>query len=109
MEKLGSSASKVNGRPFQLQQGPQPTPAAAVAGWRQAKPVDQSFDEYVRGLGVLARFGTELLRGGNAPTPEEPGGEDGPDDRLDAVVVDEAQDFPAVVGSLLACTTNPTR
>ncbi|MDZ4092401.1 MAG: NERD domain-containing protein [Arthrobacter sp.] len=80
-----------------------------VAGWRQAKPVfTGEFHEYVRGLGVpdgsepnyFEEEMPRLLKNLAAKMDQH--------DRLDAVVVDEAQDFaPLWWESLLACTTNP--
>ncbi|MEN8583114.1 NERD domain-containing protein [Burkholderia sp. RS01] len=80
-----------------------------VSGWRQNKPVfTGEFHEYVRRLGVpdgsdLQYFEEEMPR----LLKDLAAGMD-PHDRLDAVVVDEAQDFaPLWWESLLACTTNP--
>ncbi|MFP3459805.1 NERD domain-containing protein [Arthrobacter globiformis] len=80
-----------------------------VSGWRQAKPVfTGEFHEYVRGLGVPDGSGQEYfdvemprLLKELATTMEQ-------HERLDAVVVDEAQDFaPLWWDALLACTKNP--
>ncbi|MCG2620876.1 NERD domain-containing protein/DEAD/DEAH box helicase [Arthrobacter sp. I2-34] len=81
-----------------------------VSGWRQAKPVFiGEFHEYVRSLGVpdgkgQAYFDEEmprLLKEMAAGLPEQ--------DRLDAVVVDEAQDFaPLWWEALLACLKDPS-
>ncbi|MHC6219808.1 NERD domain-containing protein [Arthrobacter sp. MMS24-S77] len=80
-----------------------------VATWRQAEPVfTGEFHEYVRGLGVpdgagQAYFDEEMPRllkelAAGLETHE----------RLDAVVVDEAQDFaPLWWEALLACTKDP--
>ncbi|EMY35410.1 hypothetical protein D477_004516 [Arthrobacter crystallopoietes BAB-32] len=80
-----------------------------VSGWRHAKPVfTGEFHEYVRSLGVpdgqgQAYFDEEmprLLREAAALLPER--------DKLDAVVVDEAQDFaPLWWEALLACLNDP--
>lgn len=80
-----------------------------VATWRQAKPVfTGEFHEYVRGLGVpdgsgQAYFDQEmprLLKELAAGLEQH--------ERLDAVVVDEAQDFaPLWWEALLACTKDP--
>ncbi|WP_262103925.1 NERD domain-containing protein [Arthrobacter sp. Marseille-P9274] len=80
-----------------------------VSGWRHAKPVFVGeFHEYVRSLGVpdgdgQAYFDVEmprLLRETAALLPER--------DKLDAVVVDEAQDFaPLWWEALLACLKDP--
>ncbi|MFF2031108.1 NERD domain-containing protein [Arthrobacter sp. NPDC058192] len=80
-----------------------------VSGWRQNKPVfTGEFHEYVRGLGVPDGSGQDyfdvemprmLIELGTGPEPHE---------RLEAVVIDEAQDFaPLWWEALLACTTDP--
>ncbi|MDQ0029675.1 nuclease-related domain-containing DEAD/DEAH box helicase [Arthrobacter bambusae] len=80
-----------------------------VSTWRQAKPVfTGEFHEYVRGLGVpdgtgQAYFDEEMPR----LLKELASGLE-PHERLDAVVVDEAQDFaPLWWEALLACTNDP--
>lgn len=80
-----------------------------VATWRQGKPVfTGEFHEYVRGLGVpdgsgQAYFDEEMPR----LLKELAAGLE-PHERLDAVVVDEAQDFaPLWWEALLACTKDP--
>lgn len=80
-----------------------------VDTWRQARPVfTGEFHEYVRSLGVPDGSGQDyfdvemprLLKGLAAEMPAQ--------ERLDAVVVDEAQDFaPLWWDALLACTTDP--
>jgi hypothetical protein len=62
------------------------------------------------GAGRSRRFGAGVLRRRDAP-PAEGTGSNGmePHERLDAVVVDEAQDFaPLWWDALLACTKTPT-
>jgi len=82
-----------------------------VSSWRQAKPVfTGEFHEYVRKLGVPDGTGQDyfdiemprLLKelAANLPAHE----------RLDAVIVDEAQDFaPLWWEALLACTSDPDK
>ncbi len=80
-----------------------------VAAWRQAKPVfTGEFHEYVRHLGVpdgsgQAYFDEEMPR-----QLKELAISMDPSLKLDAVVVDEAQDFaPLWWEALLACTKDP--
>jgi hypothetical protein len=78
-------------------------------GWRQAKPVfTGEFHEYARTLGVPDGSGTDyfdqemplLLQERTATLPAE--------EKLDAVVIDEAQDFaPLWWESLLSCLKEP--
>lgn len=80
-----------------------------VGTWRQARPVfTGEFHEYARALGVPDGAGQDyfdadmpaLLRRAADRLPAE--------ERLDAVVVDEAQDFaPLWWDALLACTREP--
>lgn len=80
-----------------------------VSGWRQARPIfTGEFHEYVRSLGVPDGVGQayfdedmpRLLKETAAGLPEW--------DKLDAVVVDEAQDFaPLWWEALLACLKDP--
>lgn len=80
-----------------------------VAGWRQAKPVfTGEFHEYVRGLGVPDGSEPNYFEEEMPRLLKNLAAQMDPHDRLDAVVVDEAQDFaPLWWESLLACTTNP--
>ncbi|WP_404287246.1 NERD domain-containing protein [Glutamicibacter arilaitensis] len=80
-----------------------------VSGWRQNKPVHiGEFHEYARSLGVPNGTGQDyfdvqmprLLRELALELPEE--------EKLDAIIVDEAQDFaPEWWEALLACTKDP--
>ncbi|KRE71679.1 NERD domain-containing protein [Arthrobacter sp. Soil762] len=80
-----------------------------VAPWRQAKPVfTGEFHEYVRGLGVPDGSGQEYFDIEMPRLLKELAAGMEPHERLDAVVVDEAQDFaPLWWDALLACTTDP--
>ncbi|MGF9648701.1 NERD domain-containing protein [Pseudarthrobacter oxydans] len=80
-----------------------------VKTWRQAKPVfTGEFHEYVRGLGVPDGKGQDYFDVEMPRLLKELATEMDPQKRLDAVVVDEAQDFaPLWWDSLLACTTDP--
>jgi hypothetical protein len=80
-----------------------------VATWRQAKPVfTGEFHEYVRGLGVPDGKGQDYFDVEMPRLLKELATEMDPQKRLDAVVVDEAQDFaPLWWDALLACTTDP--
>lgn len=80
-----------------------------VAPWRQAKPVfTGEFHEYVRGLGVPDGSGQDYFDVEMPRLLKELAATMDPADRLDAVVVDEAQDFaPLWWDALLACTTDP--
>lgn len=80
-----------------------------VATWRQAKPVfTGEFHEYVRGLGVPNGQGQDYFDVEMPRLLKELAAGMAPDKRLDAVVVDEAQDFaPLWWDALLACTTDP--
>lgn len=82
-----------------------------VGGWRSAKPAfTGEFHEYARSLGVpdgtgQAYFDEDMPRLLKERAEELPFGQ-----RLDAVVIDEAQDFaPLWWEALLACTTDPDR
>lgn len=81
-----------------------------VATWRQAKPVfTGEFHEYVRELGVPDGKGQDYFDVEMPRLLKELAAEMDPQERLDAVVVDEAQDFaPFWWKALLACTTNPS-
>lgn len=80
-----------------------------VAPWRQAKPVfTGEFHEYVRGLGVPDGSGQEYFDVEMPRLLKDLAAGMEPHERLDAVVVDEAQDFaPLWWDALLACTTDP--
>jgi hypothetical protein len=80
-----------------------------VATWRQAKPVfTGEFHEYVRGLGVPDGTGQEYFDVEMPRLLKELAAGMEPQQRLDAVIVDEAQDFaPLWWDALLACTTDP--
>jgi hypothetical protein len=80
-----------------------------VAGWRQAKPVfTGEFHEYVRGLGVPDGSEPNYFEEEMPRLLKDLAAKMDPHDRLDAVVVDEAQDFaPLWWESLLACTADP--
>ncbi|WP_285244681.1 NERD domain-containing protein [Pseudarthrobacter sp. fls2-241-R2A-127] len=81
-----------------------------VATWRQAKPVfTGEFHEYVRGLGVPNGKGQDYFDVEMPRLLKELAAGMNPQERLDAVVVDEAQDFaPLWWEALLACTTDPS-
>jgi hypothetical protein len=80
-----------------------------VSAWRQAKPVfTGEFHEYVRGLGVPDGSGQEYFDVEMPRLLKELATTMEPHERLDAVVVDEAQDFaPLWWEALLACTKDP--
>lgn len=81
-----------------------------VGTWkRQAKPVfTGEFHEYVRGLGVPDGSGQDYFDVEMPRLLKELAAGLKPHERLDAVVVDEAQDFaPLWWDALLACTSNP--
>ena len=80
-----------------------------VDGWRQARPVfTGEFHEYVRALGIPDGSGTDYFEEEMPRLLKEMAGRMEPHERLDAVVVDEAQDFaPLWWESLLACTKDP--
>jgi Nuclease-related domain len=80
-----------------------------VATWRQAKPVfTGEFHEYVRGLGVPDGSGQEYFDVEMPRLLKELADIMEPHERLDAVVVDEAQDFaPLWWDALLACAKDP--
>lgn len=80
-----------------------------VSGWRQAKPVfTGEFHEYVRGLGVPDGFEPHYFEEEMPRLLKELAAGMDAHERLDAVVVDEAQDFaPLWWEALLACTTAP--
>ena len=80
-----------------------------VATWRQAKPVFiGEFHEYVRGLGVPDGSGQDYFDVEMPQLLKELAATMDAADRLDAVVVDEAQDFaPLWWDALLACTKDP--
>ncbi|WP_432396479.1 hypothetical protein ACRQ5B_02155 [Pseudarthrobacter sp. L19] len=80
-----------------------------VDGWRQARPVfTGEFHEYVRALGIPDGSGTDYFEEEMPRLLREMAGRMEPHERLDAVVVDEAQDFaPLWWESLLACTKDP--
>ncbi|KIS28683.1 hypothetical protein TV39_04715 [Arthrobacter sp. SPG23] len=80
-----------------------------VSTWRQAKPVfTGEFHEYVRGLGVPDGSGQEYFDVEMPLLLKELAATMKPHERLDAVVVDEAQDFaPLWWEALLACTKDP--
>ncbi|UVJ40561.1 NERD domain-containing protein [Arthrobacter sp. CJ23] len=80
-----------------------------VSTWRQAKPAfTGEFHEYVRGLGVPDGAGQDYFDVEMPRLLKELAAGLGPGERLDAVVVDEAQDFaPLWWDALLACTKDP--
>lgn len=80
-----------------------------VSGWRQAKPAfTGEFHEYARGLGVPDGSGQEYFDVEMPRLLKELAATMKPHERLDAVVVDEAQDFaPLWWDALLACTKDP--
>ncbi|WP_426989889.1 NERD domain-containing protein [Pseudarthrobacter sp. Y6] len=80
-----------------------------VSRWRQARPVfTGEFHEYVRGLGVPDGSGQDYFDVEMPRRLKELAATMDPADRLDAVVVDEAQDFaPLWWDALLACTKDP--
>jgi hypothetical protein len=81
-----------------------------VETWRrQAKPVfTGEFHEYVRGLGVPDGSGQDYFDVEMPRLLKELAAGLEPHERLDAVIVDEAQDFaPLWWDALLACTTDP--
>ncbi|GAA3404658.1 nuclease-related domain-containing DEAD/DEAH box helicase [Pseudarthrobacter polychromogenes] len=80
-----------------------------VAAWRQAKPVfTGEFHEYVRGLGVPDGSGQDYFDVEMPRLLKDLAVGMAPQKRLDAVIVDEAQDFaPLWWDALLACTTDP--
>lgn len=80
-----------------------------VSTWRQAKPVfTGEFHEYVRGLGVPDGSGQEYFDVEMPRLLKKLAATMEPHERLDAVVVDEAQDFaPLWWDALLACTKDP--
>lgn len=80
-----------------------------VSGWRQNQPVfTGEFHEYVRGLGVEDGSGQDYFDVEMPRMLKELGAGLQPHERLDAVVIDEAQDFaPLWWEALLACTTDP--
>ncbi|MFK0009290.1 NERD domain-containing protein [Paenarthrobacter sp. NPDC090520] len=80
-----------------------------VSPWRQAKPVfTGEFHEYVRKLGVPDGAGQDYFDVEMPRLLKELAADLDPDKRLDAVIVDEAQDFaPLWWEALLACTTDP--
>ena len=81
-----------------------------VATWRQAKPAfTGEFHEYVRGLGVPDGQGQDYFDIEMPRLLKELAAGMAPHERLDAVIVDEAQDFaPLWWDALLACTTDPS-
>lgn len=81
-----------------------------VRGWRQAKPVfTGEFHEYVRELGIPDGASAEYFEEEMPRLLKELASRMDPLEKLDAVVVDEAQDFaPLWWDSLLACTKDPT-
>ncbi|WP_353711469.1 NERD domain-containing protein [Arthrobacter sp. K5] len=82
---------------------------AQVSGWRHKQPVfTGEFHEYVRGLGVEDGTGQDYFDVEMPRMLKELGAGLEPHERLDAVVIDEAQDFaPLWWEALLACTTDP--
>ncbi|MCO4261496.1 NERD domain-containing protein [Pseudarthrobacter sp. MDT3-26] len=80
-----------------------------VSTWRQAKPVfTGEFHEYVRGLGVPDGSGQDYFDVEMPRMLKELAAKMEPHERLDAVIVDEAQDFaPLWWDALLACTKDP--
>jgi hypothetical protein len=80
-----------------------------VSTWRQATPVfTGEFHEYVRGLGVTDGSGQDYFDLEMPRLLKELAATMKPHERLDAVVVDEAQDFaPLWWDALLACTKDP--
>ncbi|MGP0223591.1 NERD domain-containing protein [Paenarthrobacter sp. NCHU4564] len=80
-----------------------------VSSWRQAKPAfTGEFHEYVRGLGVPDGTGQDYFDVEMPRLLKALAAEMNPDERLDAVIVDEAQDFaPLWWEALLACTVDP--
>jgi hypothetical protein len=80
-----------------------------VGLWRQAKPVfTGEFHEYVRGLGVPDGVGQAYFDEEMPRQLKELAATMDPSLKLDAVVVDEAQDFaPLWWEALLACTKDP--
>ncbi|WP_104161522.1 nuclease-related domain-containing DEAD/DEAH box helicase [Arthrobacter sp. ZGTC212] len=80
-----------------------------VTGWRQAKPVFVGeFHEYVRSLGVPDGVGQDYFDKDMPELLKYTAGNMAIADKLDAVVVDEAQDFaPLWWEALLACLKKP--
>lgn len=80
-----------------------------VSGWRHKQPVfTGEFHEYVRGLGVPDGSGQDYFDVEMPRMLKELGARLEPHERLDAVVIDEAQDFaPLWWEALLACTSDP--
>ena len=80
-----------------------------VSSWRQAKPAfTGEFHEYVRRLGVPDGKGQEYFDVEMPRLLKEKAGSMPAHQRLDAVIVDEAQDFaPLWWEALLACTAAP--
>jgi hypothetical protein len=80
-----------------------------VTTWRQAKPVfTGEFHEYVRGLGVPDGAGQKYFDVDMPRMLKQLAAGMKPEDKLDAVIVDEAQDFaPLWWEALLACTNDP--
>ncbi|WP_245232906.1 nuclease-related domain-containing DEAD/DEAH box helicase [Paenarthrobacter nicotinovorans] len=82
-----------------------------VSSWRQAKPVfTGEFHEYVRRLGVPDGIGQEYFDVEMPRLLKELACNMGSHEQLDAVIVDEAQDFaPLWWEALLACTSDPDK
>lgn len=82
-----------------------------VSAWRHAKPAfTGEFHEYVRQLGVPDGSGPAYFEEEMPRLLKEHAGRMDAHERLDAVVVDEAQDFaPLWWEALLACTKDPER
>jgi hypothetical protein len=82
-----------------------------VSSWRHARPAfTGEFHEYVRRLGVPDGTGPAYFEEEMPRLLKEHAGRMDAHERLDAVVVDEAQDFaPLWWEALLACTKNPRR
>lgn len=81
-----------------------------TSGWRQAKPVfTGEFHEYVRSLGIPDGTGQAYFDEDMPRMLKDLAAELDFDQKLDAVVVDEAQDFaPLWWEALLACLKDPS-
>ncbi|MGW9413088.1 NERD domain-containing protein [Arthrobacter cupressi] len=81
-----------------------------VSQWRHARPeFTGEFHEYVRSLGIPDGEGQDYFDLEMPRLLKEHAATMAPEDRLDAVVVDEAQDFaPLWWEALFACTRDPS-
>ncbi|WP_323960452.1 hypothetical protein GC088_03090 [Arthrobacter sp. JZ12] len=82
-----------------------------VKNWRSARPVfTGEFHEYVRSLGIPDGAGQEYFDEDMPRMLKELASDLPPDEKFDAVIIDEAQDFaPLWWEALLACTRDPER